>query len=142
MLWVGGEPAHAAGYGASGSKSRLWDMVCGISLWRHRKLPRRHSRASSPCCGWDPRLEPLLRRPISFYRIVRYNGWVEFIYKLVGKGTEILTGKVPGDTLDLVGPLGQGWTLLPETKKIGVLGRGIGIAPQIGLAEAGQEEGG
>lgn len=88
-----------------------------------------------------PRLEPLLRRPISFYRIVKYNGWVEFIYKLVGKGTEILTGKVPGDSIDLVGPLGQGWTLLPETKRIGVLGRGIGIAPQISLAEAARKRG-
>lgn len=88
-----------------------------------------------------PSLEPLLRRPISFYRILKYNGWVEFVYKVVGKGTELLTEKGPGTPLDLVGPLGQGWTLLPDTRKIGIVGRGIGIAPLISLAEFAARKG-
>ncbi len=86
-------------------------------------------------------LEPLLRRPLSFYRIARHYGWLEFVYKVVGRGTQILTTRAAGDRLDLLGPLGRGWDLLPGTRRIGIVGRGIGIAPLIGLAEAAVRRG-
>jgi dihydroorotate dehydrogenase electron transfer subunit len=75
-------------------------------------------------------LEPLLRRPFSIHRVDAK--LVEVIYEVVGKGTEILSKKKTGDTLDVIGPLGSGFTFKKTT--ILVAG-GMGVAPLIFLAE-------
>ena len=69
-----------------------------------------------------------LRRPQSVYRIDRDNGRIEFLYKCVGRGTRGLATLKPGDHLNMVGPLGVGFTLDPAWKNIVVLGRGVGLA--------------
>ena len=69
-----------------------------------------------------------LRRPQSVYRIDRANGRIEFLYKCVGRGTHGLATVKPGDTLNIVGPLGVGFHLDPAWKNIVVLGRGVGLA--------------
>src|SRR5580704_17547708 len=69
-----------------------------------------------------------LRRPQSVYRIDRANGRIEFLYKCVGRGTHGLATVKPGDTLNVVGPLGVGFHLEPSWKNIVVLGRGVGLA--------------
>jgi len=75
-------------------------------------------------------LEPLLRRPLSIHRVDGKR--VEVIYEVVGKGTEILSKKKTGDTLDVIGPLGSGFTF--NERAILVAG-GMGVAPLIFLAE-------
>src|SRR5262245_44686016 len=69
-----------------------------------------------------------LRRPQSVYRIDRENGRLEFLYKCVGRGTNGLATLAPGDKLNMVGPLGVGFSIDPGWKHIVVLGRGVGIA--------------
>lgn len=69
-----------------------------------------------------------LRRPQSVYRSDRPNGRIEFLYKCVGRGTFGLATLKPGAHLNMVGPLGIGFTLKPEWKNIVVLGRGVGLA--------------
>jgi dihydroorotate dehydrogenase electron transfer subunit len=69
-----------------------------------------------------------LRRPQSVYRIDRANGRIEFLYKCVGRGTRGLATLKVGDQLNMVGPLGVGFTLDPAWKNVVVLGRGVGIA--------------
>jgi dihydroorotate dehydrogenase electron transfer subunit len=69
-----------------------------------------------------------LRRPQSVYRIDRANGRIEFLYKCVGRGTHGLATVRPGDTLNIVGPLGVGFHLERAWKNIVVLGRGVGLA--------------
>jgi dihydroorotate dehydrogenase electron transfer subunit len=69
-----------------------------------------------------------LRRPQSVYRIDRANGRIEFLYKCVGRGTRGLATLKVGEQLNMVGPLGVGFTLDPAWKHIVVLGRGVGIA--------------
>src|ERR1044072_7484049 len=54
-----------------------------------------------------------LRRPQSVYRIDRQNRRVEFLYKCVGRGTYGLATLEPGDALNMVGPLGVGFTIDP-----------------------------
>jgi len=80
-------------------------------------------------------LDPILKRPLCFYSVSKDNGWIEFVYKVLGKGTEALAERKPGEVIDIVAPLGRGWTLLQDTKQIGIVGRGIGIAPLIYLAK-------
>jgi len=69
-----------------------------------------------------------LRRPQSVYRIDRENRRVEFLYKCVGRGTYGLATLDVGDELNMVGPLGVGFTIGPACKHIVVLGRGVGLA--------------
>lgn len=73
-------------------------------------------------------LDPLLRRPISFFDYG--DGFVQFIFRVVGTGTEIMANKVAGETLDILGPLGTGFALQDfHEKKVIVLGGGMGIVP-------------
>lgn len=84
--------------------------------------------------------KPFFRRPMSCYRADPASGQVEFLYKVTGMGTRTLATLAKGDTLRILGPLGVGFTLLPEWKHIVVLGRGVGLATLAPLAElaAGQ----
>jgi dihydroorotate dehydrogenase electron transfer subunit len=52
-------------------------------------------------------LEPLLRRPISIHGIKAPR--VKIIYEILGKGTQILSARKPGEFLDVIGPLGNGF---------------------------------
>ena len=72
--------------------------------------------------------ELFFRRPQSVYRVDRARGRIEFLYKCVGRGTRGLATLRHGDDLNMVGPLGVGFTLDPAWRNIVVLGRGVGIA--------------
>src|SRR3954462_3088842 len=65
------------------------------------------------------------RRPQSVYRVARSSGRLEFLYKVVGRGTKGLARLGPGDTLNMLGPLGVGFTLEPGWNNVVVLGRGV-----------------
>jgi dihydroorotate dehydrogenase electron transfer subunit len=79
------------------------------------------------------------RRPQSVYRVERSSGRLEFLYKVVGRGTQGLGTLKPGDMLDMVGPLGQGFTIDARWKNIVVLGRGVGLATMAPISQlAGQ----
>src|SRR5215472_18426041 len=52
-----------------------------------------------------------LRRPQSVYRIDHAGGCIEFLYKCVGRGTYGLATLDVGDALNMVGPLGVGFTI-------------------------------
>ena len=56
-------------------------------------------------------LDPLLRRPLSIHRVNRQHGSFALLYRVQGKGTQLLSQKRPGDKLDLLGPLGKGFNL-------------------------------
>src|SRR3990167_8926136 len=103
-------------------------------------------------------VDPLLRRPFGVYRIlgsrVRGQGardkgqGIEILYKVVGKGTRLMTGLKLGDKLDILGPLGNGFPLKDKGQGAGVKGKeiimiagGIGIAPFYLLAERLKAEG-
>ncbi|MBU1146819.1 MAG: dihydroorotate dehydrogenase electron transfer subunit [Candidatus Omnitrophica bacterium] len=89
-------------------------------------------------------LDPLLRRPFSIHRVTGQrptgNGptRIEILYEVIGKGTEILSKKRKGKFLDVLGPLGNGFTLprKPKTEnRATIITGGIGVAPMVFLAE-------
>jgi dihydroorotate dehydrogenase electron transfer subunit len=82
-----------------------------------------------------------LRRPQSVYRIDRGQGRIEFLYKSVGRGTRGTATMKPGDELNMVGPLGIGFTLDPAWKDVVVLGRGVGLATLAPISQAAGEAG-
>jgi len=83
-------------------------------------------------CGEDH--EPLLRRPLSIHR-TDDSGGVALLFEVVGRGTTWLSERVPGDFVDVVGPLGNGFSIRPNAKSLLLVTGGIGIAPLAFLAQ-------
>jgi len=81
----------------------------------------------------DPMLA--MRRPISIMRVDAEQGWVDFLYKAVGKGTALLAQRKPGENISVLGPIGQPFTADPGRPRSLLLGGGIGMPPMIFLAE-------
>jgi dihydroorotate dehydrogenase electron transfer subunit len=81
------------------------------------------------------------RRPQSVYRVGRSAGRLEFLYKVVGRGTRGLATLEPGDTLNMLGPLGVGFSLQPGWKNVVVLGRGVGLATMAPISQLAGERG-
>lgn len=75
----------------------------------------------------------LLPRPISICEINRQQGTVRLVYRVTGKGTLEFAELKPQDTVEVMGPLGNGFT--PEGKKALLIGGGIGIPPMLELAK-------
>lgn len=72
-----------------------------------------------------------LRRPFSIFGA--RDGALEILYKTVGRGTEQLSRLSPGDSVQVIGPLGNGFPLEPEGSPVLVAG-GYGVAPLCFLA--------
>lgn len=66
-------------------------------------------------------------RPISVYNVLPKQ--VQFMYRVAGKGTELLSNAKPGDAIQLLGPLGTGFPYKEVHGEIALLGGGIGIPP-------------
>lgn len=82
----------------------------------------------------DDGLDPLLKRPFSIYRSAA--GEIQIIYRVVGKGTTILSNRKAGDTLEVIGPLGNKFPLKKNQDNIILIAGGLGIAPILSLAES------
>jgi len=78
-----------------------------------------------PSSGHDP----LLRRPFSLNRIDLAAKTISILYKIVGRGTELISRYRVGEQVDIIGPLGQGFKLPQPTKKALIIAGGMGIAP-------------
>ena len=74
-------------------------------------------------------LDPLLRRPFGIYKVMAADAGVELLYQVVGKGTRILSMKRPGESLGLLGPLGNGFPVPATGAKVVMVAGGMGIVP-------------
>jgi dihydroorotate dehydrogenase electron transfer subunit len=84
---------------------------------------------------------PLLRRPLSIHRIDKEKGEIFILFQIMGEGTKLLADRTIGDDLDIMGPIGNGFNIYPESKKIVIIGGGIGIAPLLALCEESIKKG-
>ncbi|MBT8340526.1 MAG: dihydroorotate dehydrogenase electron transfer subunit [Desulfatitalea sp.] len=75
---------------------------------------------------------PLLRRPFSIFGLIgdrkRPEG-LELLYRVIGSGTAHLARLKTGQPLDVLGPLGRGFTLSAGMKQIYLAAGGMGVAP-------------
>lgn len=88
-------------------------------------------------CGEEGSSDPLLRRPLALHRLDREGGRVEVLVRVVGRGTGWLAVRRAGDLLDVLGPLGQGFSLHRSTRHLLLVAGGMGIAPLVAMAEDG-----
>lgn len=93
---------------------------------------------------FDPKtLKGVREMPPDFVRLLHPGGRTRFdiLVKVVGLGTKWLSHVEEGKTIDVIGPLGNGFTLNPNIKRGLIVGGGIGIAPLYALAERLRWEG-
>lgn len=76
-----------------------------------------------------------LRRPISICDIDKENGNLRIVFEVKHEGTERIAAKNAGENLDVLGPLGHGFTLLPDAENVILIGGGIGNPPMLTLAK-------
>ncbi len=81
----------------------------------------------------DSGLDPLLKRPFSVHRWI--NGNFQVLYRIVGKGTRILGEKKRDDVLEVIGPLGNSFSIKKSYDTIILIAGGLGVAPVYALAE-------
>jgi dihydroorotate dehydrogenase electron transfer subunit len=70
--------------------------------------------------------ETLLRRPLSIHQVDKTK--LALLFSVVGKGTHWLSQRKVGDNIDLLGPLGNGYTIYPDSHNLLLVAGGIGIA--------------
>lgn len=86
----------------------------------------------------------LLPRPISLCEIDAKEGTIRIVFRIVGKGTEFISHFNEGESLEIMGPLGNGFDLdtinktddqgnVTGKKRTLVIGGGIGIPPMLEL---------
>lgn len=81
--------------------------------------------------------QPLLRRPLGIHRVTGHQSLVtgiELLFEVVGDGTRLLSQKKAGEYLDVIGPLGNGFSVLGSRFSVLVAG-GMGVVPLLFLAE-------
>ena len=82
----------------------------------------------------DPALP--MRRPLSLMRADPATGVIEFLFKVVGEGLDLLARRVPGETVSVLGPIGRPFAPSPGRPRALLVGGGVGIPPMVFLAEA------
>ena len=82
-----------------------------------------------------------LRRPFSIHDIIPETNEFQLIVKEVGDGSKSICSKTVGDTLDVVYPLGNGFTIPQNPGRILLIGGGVGVAPMMQTARVLKESG-
>jgi dihydroorotate dehydrogenase electron transfer subunit len=75
-----------------------------------------------------------MRRPISIMRTSAEYGWMDFLYKALGEGTQLLALRKPGETISVLGPIGVPFEI--KEKRPLLIGGGVGMPPMIFIAES------
>jgi dihydroorotate dehydrogenase electron transfer subunit len=85
--------------------------------------------------------DPLLRRPLSLYDVDKNRGTITLLYKIAGRGTDLLSRTQAGSYIDIMGPLGRPFSFPTAGKTVVLVGGGVGIAPLLYLARQLMEKG-
>ena len=86
-------------------------------------------------CRFPSSLDPLLRRPYSVYRVDRAASSLTFLVRPFGRGSAWLSARVPGDILNLLGPLGNAFTFSLRAQRVLMVAGGVGVAPLVMLSD-------
>ncbi len=84
------------------------------------------------CC--DPAVP--MRRPLSIMRASADGGWIELLYKVIGDGLRHLSCRQRGDSVSIIGPIGNAFVASPGKPRPLLIGGGVGIPPIVFLAES------
>jgi dihydroorotate dehydrogenase electron transfer subunit len=82
-----------------------------------------------------------LPRPFSIHQVSKSEIAIFYAVKEGGKGTNWLSLREEGDTVRLFGPLGNGFEIYPDSRKLLLIAGGTGIAPLYFLSDYGLKNG-
>ncbi len=111
-------------------KGPYFKMAVAANFISRRVLPGQFVMVKISDC------DVLLRRPLSAHCV--YEDKFELFYEVAGKGTEILSRRKAGDYIDVIGPLGNGFTCPRASARFAsqlLVAGGIGVAPLLLLAQ-------
>lgn len=136
------QPPNAAAFSTAEMRCRVLGNDAVNGEYKHLILeapdvaltakPGQFFHLACPASGED---RPYLRRPMSLYRVNPAARQVEFLYKVQGAGTRGLATLTRADTLNILGPVGQGFSLSPACQHVLFVARGVGLATMAPLAE-------
>ena len=115
---------------------RIFEMVLSGEMVQDMKVGQfLHLRVPDP--------SKLLRRPISICEIDKEKGQVTIVYRVERAGTAILSTLQAGDTIDTMGPQGNGFdiSVLEKGQHALMIGGGIGVPPLVETAKQLQAKG-
>jgi dihydroorotate dehydrogenase electron transfer subunit len=81
-----------------------------------------------------------MRRPLSIMRAHPDRGSIEVLYKIVGPGLGALAARRVGESINALGPIGNGFVPHRERPRALLVGGGVGIPPMVFLAERLRED--
>ena len=76
-----------------------------------------------------------MRRPLSIMRASVDDGWIEVLFKTAGDGLRALASHNVGETVSIIGPIGNGFSPSSSHGNKLLIGGGVGIPPMVFLAE-------
>lgn len=82
-----------------------------------------------------------LRRPISINFVDHANNQLWLLIQIVGEGTKTLSELQVGDKLNLLFPLGNGFTAAKDEETVLLVGGGVGVAPLLEYGKYLKENG-
>jgi len=107
---------------------QIYDMWIGTNLAEQAK-------PGQFLCIYPRDRSTLLPRPISICEVREDRKALRIVYRVAGQGTGEFSKYQEGDTIDIMGPLGNGFPLEEAVgKKVFLIGGGIGIPPVLQLA--------
>ena len=119
----------------TGIVTSIVEITDGIySLWLKQEKIAENAKAGQFVSLYSRDGSRLLPRPISICEIHKEEGTLRLVFRVVGAGTEEFSKLNIGDAIEVMGPLGNGFTL--EGKKAILIGGGIGIPPMLQLAKS------
>lgn len=84
--------------------------------------------------------DPLLRRPFFIHSVQRTQGICRLLIHVRGRGTAWLVQQAEGSVLELLGPLGHGWSIHPTIRNLLLINEGTFIAALPFLAQVALEQ--
>jgi len=115
--------------------SDIFDMIVEVGGMADIALP---GQFANLYCADSAKLLP---RPISICNVDRDNQTLRLIYAVVGEGTKDFAKLIAGDSIEILGPLGKGFTLDGHMDShVLIVGGGVGTPPLLQLAKTLKEK--